>query len=275
MHPIFPGMDPYLEAAGAWPGFHEAFLSYARETIQPLLPASYYAELRTREEIGIAGSRPGRVLYPDLAVLDKGDRDERRRGSIRSAAGATLTAPEHLRIIEDEPLRIGFLEIRDAARDHVLATLIELLSPSNKVAGSDRETFERKQREVLSSPTSWVQIDLLRSGDRVACHPSVEVHCRRKGYDYLVTVSRPAGRAPRLGLELYGFTVRDPLPVVAIPLIEPDPDVALDLGVVFRRAYETGPYRKILEYREPPDLRLNPGDEAWARDLVEQVLGPG
>ena len=28
MEPIFPGMDPYLEAPGIWPGFHEAFLSY-------------------------------------------------------------------------------------------------------------------------------------------------------------------------------------------------------------------------------------------------------
>jgi hypothetical protein len=273
MDPIFPGMDPYLEAAGAWPGFHEAFLSYAREAIQPSLPENYYAELRTREEIGIAGLRAERVLYPDLAVLEKGDHAERLPGAIRPAAGAAITAPELLQIIEEEPLHVGFLEIRDAARDHILVTLIELLSPSNKLPGPDRKKFLRKQREVLSSPTTWVQIDLLRSGDRVAPHPGVDVHCLRKGYDYLVTVSRPERRTPRLALELYGFTLRDPLPVIAVPLIAPDPDVALDLGAVFRRAYETGPYRKIIPYGAPPEPPLTPGDDAWARERVETILG--
>ena len=54
------------------------------------------------------------------------------------------------------------------------------------------------------------------------------------------------------------------LPVIAVPLREPDPDVALDLGHVFRRAYETGPYRKVIRYGLPPDPELPPGDAAWA-----------
>jgi hypothetical protein len=38
MKPVFPGMDPYLEAPGVWPDFHDTFLAYARECLQPLLP---------------------------------------------------------------------------------------------------------------------------------------------------------------------------------------------------------------------------------------------
>ncbi len=247
MSAVFPGMDPYLEAPGIWPGFHEAFLSYMRETIQPLLPENYYADIKTREEIGIAGCRAEKIRHSEQA---------------------SATVPERIQVIEEEPLRVSFLEIRDAARDHVLATLIELLSPSNKTSGPDRDAFEQKQREVLSSQANWVQIDLQRSGDRVGCHPSIETHARRKGYHYLVTVSRAGRRSPALDLDLYGFTVRDPLPVISVPLLDPDPDVTLDLGVVFRRAYETGPYRKIIDYRAQPSPPLAGEEAAWARGII-------
>ena len=48
-------MDPYLESPDLWPGFHDAFLFCVREALQPLLPDKYYADLQTREEVGIAG----------------------------------------------------------------------------------------------------------------------------------------------------------------------------------------------------------------------------
>lgn len=250
----FPGMDPYIEAPDLWPGFHEAFLSYTRELLQPLLPERYYADLRTREEIGIAGLPADHVIYPDLAVK------ETSRGQRPPLAGvvpppATATVPEHI-LVADEPLRVSFLEIREVGRGGRLVTLIELLSPSNKWPGPDREAYQRKQREVLGSEASLVEIDLLRSGKRMACHPSVEAHCGRKGYHYLVTVSRGTRRAPALDLEIYGFTVRDPFPVIAIPLLHPDPDVILDLAQVFRRAYDSGPYRKVVRYDRPPEPPL-------------------
>lgn len=60
-------MDPYLEAPGLWPDFHHSFLAYARETLQPLLPDAYCAQLRTREEIGIAGYRG--ASSPEVLII--------------------------------------------------------------------------------------------------------------------------------------------------------------------------------------------------------------
>jgi hypothetical protein len=261
-------MDPYLEAAGTWPGFHDAFLAYAREVLQPLLPARYYADLRTREEIGISGYQAERAIYSDLAV--KGV--ESRFPSITTGGGqepeARRPAPEHLVVAVDEPLKVSFLEIR-GVNDDRLVTLVELLSPSNKIPGPDREAFERKQKEVLESGTNWVEIDLLRKGRRIGCHPRVELHCQSRGYDYVVVVSRSTRRSP-LDLEVYGFTVRDPLPVVALPLVAPDPDVAFDLAQVFRRAFETGPYRKVVRYDLSPEPALPDADLAWARRLLAE-----
>jgi hypothetical protein len=268
MPPIFPGMDPYLESAGVWPGFHERFLSYACEALQPRLPQRYYADLQTREEIGIGGVFEGRVVHPDVAVkwtaLDRGGSPD---GGGPAAPGAAAI-PEILTLSQDEAVRAGYIEVRESAASGRLVTLIEVLSPWNKHPGPDRDSFERKQREILSSDVHWVEIDLLREGRRIACDPRVDVYCRRKSYDYLVAVSRSERRSPRLQLELYGFTVRDPLPAVAIPLIAPDPDVSLPLGQVFLRAYETGPYHKTIRYDLPPERPLAPGDADWARELV-------
>lgn len=102
----------------------------------------------------------------------------------------------------------------------------------------------------------------------MGCHPRVDLHCRSKGHDYVVVVSRSSRRDP-LDLEIYGFTVRDPLPVVSIPLLGADPDVKLDLPRVCRRAYETGPYGKILRYDLPADPALSEDDTAWARRLFD------
>ena len=45
-----------------------------------------------------------------------------------------------------------------------MVTVIELLSPSNKRAGDDREQYLAKRRELLRSPAHLVEIDLLRDG---------------------------------------------------------------------------------------------------------------
>ena len=130
MEPIFPGMDPYLEAPGVWPDFHDAFLAYAREALQPLLPKGYYAVLRSREELGISGYAPEVVLLPDVAVKSTERKLVSEALRKENAASGTATLPERLIIAAREKPKVNFLEIRDASRGDRLVTLIELLSPS-------------------------------------------------------------------------------------------------------------------------------------------------
>lgn len=269
MEPVFPGMDPYLEAPGIWPGFHDALLFCIREALQPVLPERYYAELQTREEVGIGGLDTARILYPDLTVKEAWEGQTADASGKRTRGSLQAAVPEHLVIVEEEPIRVSYLEIREAVRGGRLVTMIEVLSPSNKIPGQDRNAFERKQKDVFASEAHWIEMDLLRAGKRMGGHPGVDAHCRRRGYDYLIVVSRGSHRSPRLDLELFGFAVRDALPGVPVPLLEPDPDVVLDLAWAFRRAYETGPYRKILRYDLPPDPPLEAGDADWARQLLE------
>jgi hypothetical protein len=64
----FPGIDPYLEAQGRWPGFHNVLIAYCSEVLNRELPESYVAQtderitvpapLRVKGDIG--GGREGR-----------------------------------------------------------------------------------------------------------------------------------------------------------------------------------------------------------------------
>lgn len=62
--------------------------------------------------------------------------------------------------------RVPFVEIRDR-ESRRLVTVIELLSPSNKRPGGDREQYLAKRSDLLASPTHLVEIDLIRGGRRM------------------------------------------------------------------------------------------------------------
>jgi len=52
-----------------------------------------------------------------------------------------------------------------------IVTVIEFLSPSNKVPGDGQELYLQKQRELKASRTNLVEIDLTRAGERVLAVP--------------------------------------------------------------------------------------------------------
>src|SRR5262245_2961849 len=66
----FPGMDPYLEAPGIWPDFHERLANQTSGQLNRELPAPYYAKLEVRLETGIVEEEEGRHrIVPDVAVV--------------------------------------------------------------------------------------------------------------------------------------------------------------------------------------------------------------
>src|SRR5208337_5364314 len=58
---------------------------------------------------------------------------------------------------EQDVEKVPFLEVRDR-QGRELVTAIELLSPSNKRSGEDREQYLAKRRELLRSPAHLVEI---------------------------------------------------------------------------------------------------------------------
>ena len=108
---------------------------------------------------------------------------------------------------------------------------IELLSPSNKAAGTiGQARYLEKRASALHGGLHWIEIDLLRGGQR----PPFAVMLPQPA-DYLAYVAQatPTG----WNHLVYAWGLRDPLPPLPIPLLDAE-QVRLDLGVCFRAAYD-------------------------------------
>ena len=268
----FPGMDPYLEAPHIWPDFHHKLASELGTELNESLPSPYYARLEMRSELGITEEGKSRQrIIPDLAVV----RHPRRQSTPGGAAVVDRprrdisTSLEF--VVHDDAVRHHFVEIRDSSEGHKLITLIEILSPSNKRHGPDRQSYQAKQREVLESDAHLIEIDLLRSGDRVLpdINLAAMIHHLDQPADYLVLVNRAWRRAGGLAYQVFPCALREWLPCIPVPLKQGEPEVPLDLQFVFNRAYDGGPYRRgAVDYARPPEPPLSGDDAGWAEALV-------
>ena len=141
-------------------------------------------------------------------------------------------------------------------------TVLEMLAPVHKRPGEGRQAHLDKRAALLESSVHLVEIDLLRQGPRMPLEDTLSPA------DYLVVVSkaseRPVGDVRPLGL-------RQPLPVLPIPLLPPDPDIPLDLGQALHTAYARARYDLRIDYTQPPAPALLPEDTAWATALLAQA----
>ena len=254
----FPGMDPYLESPELWPDVHATLMNAVREQLVPKLRPRYFVGVERRVYLVEEGD-PGRsMIVPDAVILA-----ERNKARSSAPAPAARRIPTVLlTMLED--LEVGELRLlirRVGTRE--LVTVIELLSPTNKVGGSrGRDVYLAKRREVLRSRVHLVEIDLLRGGERI---PSADP---LPPGDYLVHVSR-ADKRPQG--EVYSWMLRDGVPEIAVPLGEGDTDVELDLGLGLQQSYDRGGYDLVLDYKSPPVPLLRAEDRAWASELCSRA----
>jgi hypothetical protein len=254
----FPGMDPYLENPGLWPDVHHEIISVAREILKGQLRSKYFVRIEERVYISDELDPGRRVIIPDLSIAE---RPERRGPPWQPAGVATLEVAESVEVTIRVELEIheARLEVVDRAQRQVV-TVIEVLSPTNKVPGSrGQASYHQKRQEILDTPSHLVEIDLLREGVPPFVQEPLPPH------DYLVLVSR-GERRPRGTAWPIRLTQR--LPVIPIPLRPEDPDAKLDLQGVLNTAYDRAAYDLEIDYRAEPVPPLAPEAAAWARQFL-------
>ena len=256
----FPGMDPYLEAS--WGDVHHALCTYARDSLQAQLGSGLVARMEERTVIEIAGETFRRIV-PDVRAVEIEPFSE--DGGV--AVATQVEVEPTLAGVDDEPLTESFLKVIDTATGGRVITVIEILSPANKLPGENRTKYLDKQRELLEAEVSLVEINLNRVGDWVVSVPQHQVPSRHLA-PYYASVRRGYNRA---AWEYYAMRLRQPLRRVRVPLRKGEADAILDVQSLVDQAYEKGAYGKTIDYAKPCDPALSPDDTSWVEQLTKKT----
>ncbi len=220
----FPGMDPYLEDAKLWPAFQHQFVACLYQILLPNLVDRYRARVGQRHYV--------------------------------------TETPLFTSIIREEHTE-EFIEIRQRG-DQRLVTLIDVVSPANKLTAPGRTAYLDKRREGRSANANLVEIDLILQGT-----PTLEYS--RDGlpeWDYAVTVTRST-QPERY--EIYTATLQKRLPKFRLPLAPDDRDTVLDLQAGFTRCYDLSGYTHQIDYGADPAVPLDDDDRHWLDELLKQA----
>jgi hypothetical protein len=256
----FPGMDPYLEGPRLWRDFHTQFITDLREALNPQIRPNYVARIEARVYISDADDPGRRVIVPDFHVAKSGTTaPAAHRAAAKPVPDDLSPAIEIVELIDAE-ITEPYIEIIDTANREVV-TVIEVLSPTNKIRGSrGREEYQRKRERVIKSRASLVEIDLLRAGEPVFVGQALPTH------DYMVLLSRP--RQQRRRTLVWPIQLAQRLPVVPAPLRDADGDAKLNLQAVFAMTYDHGEYGADINYQQPPDVPLSLEAARWADEVL-------
>jgi hypothetical protein len=256
-------MDPYLEGE-LWQEFHDTLANAIRQQLLKVLPMQYVALLARRyvlrqsslELLGWAEEE--RVIYPDVHVAETP-----RVAEVAVAYGTrtnTIPAPPTTQVTSfiGDDLPLLSVEIKDVANRR-LVTAIELLSPVNKL-GLGWIEYSRKRADLLKSKVHLLEIDLLRRGRRITLDGEVPPA------DYYAYLSRFTHRPYT---DVWAVGLRETLPVLPVPLLPPDEDVALDLQRAVDDCFALVRYERLLDYTvPPPPPPLSETDMSWLRERL-------
>jgi hypothetical protein len=257
----FPGMDPYLESPALWPDAHGALIYTIRAALAAALPDGYTAS--TDQYAWLAAADPDdrpRGGSPDV-FLTNGPSP----APAPPAGGAGVAEPTGRVVLAGaaEVRRKRFIRLVDAS-DQSVVTVVEVLSPSDKLPKKDRTRYLAKRDEYLGAGANLVELDLLRRGLRL---PMGEPEA-----DYYAVVTR-ADQYPNAAV--WAWTVRDPLPALPVPLRPEHGAVTLDLRACLDKAYDESRYGKRIDYAAGPVPPLRKPDAAWAAELLAGRKGGG
>jgi hypothetical protein len=258
MRPPFPGMDPWLEHPAIWPDVHNSLIAAIRDELAPRVAPRYYLGLEQR----VYALEPGELVFvglPDMVVGRPAAADVAYEPA--EAEESTAVGMLDVEVATNDKFEEWFLEIHDV-ESGTLVTVLEILSPVNKIHARGREGYIGKRDRIFRSRTNLVEIDLLRAGQPMPL--------RRKPIrtDYRILISRGATR-PKA--KLVTFNVRQPIPAFPIPLLPEDGEPELDLGAVLHSLYDRARFDLRLKYAKPPVPALNERDVDWARFIVESM----
>ncbi|MCC7421309.1 MAG: DUF4058 family protein [Planctomycetaceae bacterium] len=259
----FPGIDPFLESQ-EWEDFHTSFLVTYREVLLTRLPLQYSAGVEKSvylvcdEDDSVVGIR-----VPD-APIATGDPPTFAPTLSEAVAGGAAVIAKPTTLTLPTPRKVRQTRLRILKKDsQQVVTVIELLFPWNKT-GEGRAEYLAKREDVLASDAHLVELDFLRGGRRLPTRESLPPA------DYYAFV---CSREQRPKVDVFSWSLREPLPSVPVPLANSDPDCRMPLQEVFTTTYERSGYQRSLRYGEGLSPPLNEADLRWVSETLANSGG--
>ncbi|MTJ49815.1 DUF4058 family protein [Dolichospermum sp. UHCC 0259] len=257
----FPGMNPYLENPDLWSEVHHRLITAIADNIESHLSETYRVAIEKRtyrldtEDSLLIG-------IPDVAILSV---KQEQKSNVSKTAIATLpTETENKAITVTLPLPLeikeGYLEIREISTGKVI-TVIEILSPTNKKTKEGRRSYLDKREKILQSDTNLVEIDLIRTGEKMP------IVTRVYDTDYRILTVRSC-RFP--SAQLFAFSVKETIPIFPIPLQKGEEEIELNLQHLLLGIYERARFDLTLDYNIPPVPDLLAEDREWMDILLKE-----
>ena len=249
----FPGMNPYLENPHKWADFHNTYIPALRAALLPQVLPKYDVQIQEHlYSVEPDGDDRKLIGISDLDVTEIWPLtgEPVQATTVKIPRSTEVAVPGLLKE------RFTYLEVV-VGENEKLITVIELLSPANKVGEDHRKSYLSKRRKLIESGINFVEIDLLRAGRRL---PLIDLpKC-----DYYAMVCRPSQR-PKA--QLWPVKLRQQLPPIPIPLAPGEPEIVLNIQEVLHRVYDEGGYGHRI-YRRSPVPRLAPQDASWAAEIL-------
>ncbi|HEX6387303.1 MAG TPA: DUF4058 family protein, partial [Anaerolineae bacterium] len=127
--------------------------------------------------------------------------------------------------------------------------------------GDGAREYVKRRNDLLKTRTHLLEIDLIRRGGRIPLEGELPP---APYYAFLSRFTR------RPVTEVWAVSLREPLPIVPVPLLPPDEDVPLDLQAAVDACFELVGYERLLNYREaPPPPPFSETDAAWIAERIE------
>ena len=255
----FPGMDPYLEGAEVWEEVHTRLIVAIADALGPQVRPKYRVGVEQRTYLAVLTPDEYELVgKPDVLVAAL----RRQAQPVQATTTAAGIAPRVAQLPMSEEITERHLTVRDVLTGEVI-TVIELLSPTNKLALDGRRQYVRKRQQILGSAAHFIEIDLLRVGEPLP----FRVQDDDAQSDYRIIVSRAPAR-PQAAV--YLFTIRDPIPDIPVPLQPGDAEPVVALNRLVHDVYDRAGYDLTLDYQQaPPPPPIRAQDVQWMQELLQ------
>jgi len=259
----FPGMDPWLE--NKWPEVHARLIVYSGNQLNKQLPEDLQVNIEQTlsvrgldsHELRFEDSTDSRQVRTDINITKEPSASYDSGGVVDSTA--VVVARPTLFPLPSSPDR----HLQIVAGDGRLITVIEFISPWNKIGLRNRDLYARKQFELIAAGVNLVEIDLVRAGHSVLLAPpnAEEDECATTYGATLVRCDSPGEVA------WFPMPLEAPLPNLPIPLRTGEADIVLRLQPIIDDCYADGRCH-LMDYTVIPSPKFSDEKLAWVKQCL-------